>query len=621
MKTPNFCQAKTCALTFLLTAQLFVVPNIANGQNAAWNTDAVGIGGTNNSAFGVNSMTGVTSMNNTAVGFQSLSSLTLGKNNSALGSNALFALQIGIENSAFGFASLQNNISSFNLGFGAFSLHNNTSGSCNTALGSYALYSNSTASYNVAIGDSTLFNSQGTGNVGVGKSALFSTTTGFNNTAIGNLSLYNNTTGLANVAGGFKSLYNNTTGNANVAVGNGTLRDNLTGNENVAIGNSALQRNTSGSQNIAIGYAALARNLTPTGNIAIGTAALYWNTIGVSNNAYGYTSLTSNNVGSYNSAYGDRVLIINTSGSYNTSMGYYSQNVNTTGSQITTYGYQADVNNANYINATAIGANAIATASDKIVIGNNPGGGITIGGFANWSTYSDGRFKENVKENVPGLEFILNLRPVTYYVNVKGLDNHILKNLPDSIRRNRIQSEEAYNKAKDVIHTGFIAQEVEKVAKDLGFKFDGVNPPKNDADHYSLSYGAFVVPLVQAVKEQQREIESLKVLLYSAKNLFETPNELTGLKVNQNEAYYLGQNQPNPFNKSTTIKFQVIDPTANCRIAIYDLSGAELRSYVITKGQNSEIIIEKNDLKSGLYLYALIVNGAVKDVKKMVIEN
>ena len=57
--------------------------------------------------------------------------------------------------------------------------------------------------------------------------------------------------------------------------------------------------------------------------------------------------------------------------------------------------------------------------------------------------------------------------------------------------------------------TGFIAQEVEKAADETGFNFDAVKRPQNDKDHYSLSYEEFVVPLVKAVQEQQRIIDSL----------------------------------------------------------------------------------------------------------------
>src|SRR4030095_9575599 len=111
-------------------------------------------------------------------------------------------------------------------------------------------------------------------------------------------------------------------------------------------------------------------------------------------------------------------------------------------------------------------------------IGSNTAG-MLIGGYAAWSNLSDGRFKENVKENVPGLKFIMKLRPVTYTINTQKLDEHIMQYMPDSVKALRRQKPEDYARASTRIQTGFIAQEVEKTARELGYDFDGVNAPQN----------------------------------------------------------------------------------------------------------------------------------------------
>lgn len=41
------------------------------------------------------------------------------------------------------------------------------------------------------------------------------------------------------------------------------------------------------------------------------------------------------------------------------------------------------------------------------------------------ATLSDGRFKEGVQENVPGLAFIRQLRPVTYQLNRERVNEFI----------------------------------------------------------------------------------------------------------------------------------------------------------------------------------------------------
>jgi hypothetical protein len=58
--------------------------------------------------------------------------------------------------------------------------------------------------------------------------------------------------------------------------------------------------------------------------------------------------------------------------------------------------------------------------------------------------------------------------------------------------------------------SGFIAQDVEKVAKSLGYDFSGIDAAKNEKDLYGLRYSEFVVPMVKAIQEQQVQIEELK---------------------------------------------------------------------------------------------------------------
>ena len=57
--------------------------------------------------------------------------------------------------------------------------------------------------------------------------------------------------------------------------------------------------------------------------------------------------------------------------------------------------------------------------------------------------------------------------------------------------------------------TGFVAQEVEAAAKELGYDFSGIDKPQNDKGQYGLRYAEFVVPLVKAMQEQQQMIEAL----------------------------------------------------------------------------------------------------------------
>ena len=68
----------------------------------------------------------------------------------------------------------------------------------------------------------------------------------------------------------------------------------------------------------------------------------------------------------------------------------------------------------------------ICTASSQVTLGN--GATAEYRAYANWSNISDGRFKKNIKQNVPGLAFINKLQPITYTLDATGLDNFMHTN-------------------------------------------------------------------------------------------------------------------------------------------------------------------------------------------------
>jgi carbonic anhydrase/acetyltransferase-like protein (isoleucine patch superfamily) len=205
-----------------------------------------------------------------------------------------------------------------------------------------------------------------------------------------------------------------------------------------------------------------------------------YNTIGNANTASGYNALQYNTTGKSNSAIGAESLYINTTGSQNSAFGSHALHGNITGKDNTAIGFGADVTSGSLINATVIGANAKVNSSNKVRIGDE---NVTvIEGQVPWSTTSDLRLKENIiSNNVLGLNFILKLNPKRY--------NYIS------------------DKTK-TMHDGFIAQEVEEAVKDLKLPFSGIQISQNGT--YSLTYSDFVMPLVNAVKEQQTIIEELK---------------------------------------------------------------------------------------------------------------
>ena len=375
----------------------------------------------------------------------------------------------------------------YNTGFGYQTLNANTSGVSNTANGFWALTSNTTGIYNVATGAYALQNNtNGVGNTATGTSALRNNV-GNENTGIGLDALFTNATGYSNVAIGTYALFNNTGGHNNVAVGDSVLyNQNGTQGYNTAIGSKALYTNTTGDVNTAIGYQALYSNNAGGLNTASGTNALYANTTGTANTAAGENALHYNINGSSNTAFGYETLTTNLSGNYNTAIGAF-----------------ADANNSNYSGSSAFGTSSLITASNQVRIGYS--GTTSIGGYVNWSNISDGRVKKNIKENVPGLAFINQLKAVTYNLDLTTADKIIqrplIKDKDGKIMQPYAEELTARKQKEQIVYTGFVAQDVEKIAKSLNYNFSGVDAPKNDKDLYGLRYAEFVVPLVKAVQE------------------------------------------------------------------------------------------------------------------------
>jgi hypothetical protein len=307
---------------------------------------------------------------------------------------------------------------------------------------------------------------------------------------------------------GFAAGASNSTGQYNVASGFRTLYYNTTGSYNTANGVEALRANTTGNFNTAYGYLALFSNIYGNDNTAIGTEALRQNNTGIANTGVGYQALYLSN-GSSNTGIGYHALKNTIAGVSNVAVGVLAGYDNL-GSNNTFIGCQADAY-APLSNAVALGNEALVSASHTVRIGNFS---ITsISGMVGWTTYSDGRFKKNINENVPGLDFISKLRPVTYTLDAKGLYAFYHKNQqnkePLNANANKVYQTALQEKEK-IIYTGFIAQEVEATAKALGFDFSGVDAAKNENDTYGLRYAEFVVPLVKGMQEQQEIINGLK---------------------------------------------------------------------------------------------------------------
>jgi hypothetical protein len=442
-----------------------------------------------------------------------------------------------------------------------------------------------------------------------------------------------------------KMLWNNN--NAfDIFLGNSAGNASMSGHKNTLIGNSAGVATTSGECNSFLGYRAGYVTTTGSFNTALGLQALTSNTSGAGNTGIGLNGLAQVTTGSNNIGIGYSGGVGITTGSNNIAIGYAASFYNTTGGNNIFIGTNADANASNYSNATAIGNGTTVTASNKMFIGNNS---IThIQGQVAFTTYSDGRFKTDVTENVKGLEFINKLRPVTYKMNTHALDDFIIQNMPDSLKTIR-QAGMDFAPSMAIVHSGFIAQEVELAAQQTGFTSSIVSTPSNSQDPYALSYSELVVPLVKAVQELSKAVDSLQTQTEelttttpaSASDLQALQAQVTQLQgliesccsidrsmqqqgssndvLNIKNNVMLYQNKPNPFHDRTEIDYYIPTNCTQASIIVFDMQGKLIKTFSLEQKEKGSIKIEGSSLRPGMYMYSLIVDNKEIDTKRMIL--
>jgi len=514
----------------------------------AGNTTSTGYG---NIAIGKSSLSSASTGNaNVALGDSALNSYTQGDGSVAVGIYSLVQNAYGAYNTAIGNYSLYATPASGNTATGVGTLQANTQGG-NTAKGYSAIGANIAGSNNTALGTSALGTDpstdyQGYQNTAAGSAALASNANGGSNTAIGYNTLATNTSGGANTATGYEALGANLIGGSNTSIGAftiGVTRDGAsltaigahsqeaasTGpeGENTTDGAYALYHNASGVFCTAIGGYALYNN-SGKSNTATGYSAMYGTGANGSDNtafgantltqmvansdgntAFGTNALLHSNAGAYNTAAGYAALYLLADSKYNTAIGYaagigYALTYTLSHSN-TILGANCDLGSDNLNNCIAIGQQVTCTDNNQVRIGNLATN--SIGGQVGWTTFSDGRYKKNIRENVKGLEFILRLKPVTYQLDMEIIKNRLR---PKDATTLTPLMQTATAASGQVVHSGFVAQDVEKAATESGFNFSGVDKPTSAGGLYGLRYDDFVVPLVKAVQEQQQQIETLQ---------------------------------------------------------------------------------------------------------------
>ena len=228
--------------------------------------------------------------------------------------------------------------------------------------------------------------------------------------------------------------------------------------------------------------------------------------------------------------------------------------------------------------------------------------------------------KKGIKDFKDGLDVIRKIHTVTYKYNGIG-------DLPN-----------------DSTNIGIIAQEVQQVApycigksriliKDSD-KQTFVNNITGSAikdstgqDHYvaevlSFNPNGLFFAMLNSIKELDSTVTAIKKELGSQRlmnNGGQGSNENTlQVELANNREVILYQNEPNPFDGSTVIRYFIPENiTGEANITFSDIYGKEIKKLEISQKGFGKIEANTENLAAGIYSYSIVVNDRIIDTKKM----
>lgn len=197
---------------------------------------------------------------------------------------------------------------------------------------------------------------------------------------------------------------------------------------------------------------------------------------------------------------------------------------------------------------------------------------------------------------------------------------------------------------------GFIAQELQEVFPELVHQQMNVTtfeeePGKlntEEIDYLGVDYLSMVPILTQAIKEQQELLEDkeeridrlerdyeqmrrenramesrLDELAQIVRQMQQNQSGQVNTQIETLNGARLEQNQPNPFQGSTTVPYFIPETVQRAELRFTDAAGRVLQSIVVSGRGQGQTILKTDQLSQGIYFYSLVLDGELVDTKKM----
>lgn len=265
-----------------------------------------------------------------------------------------------------------------------------------------------------------------------------------------------------------------------------------------------------------------------------------------------------------------------------------------------------------------------------------------------WSGVSDIRLKKDTSVFTDGLYVIRQIKPMRYKFNgIGGLDNSdihigiiaqdIQTSAPYCVGTTKlvISQSDAASFSADIVGTSNTDSSSNYIVNVLTYNPDGlfyalINSVKQlDSSVTGLeNKGIEVSALQQKYDSLEKQMAQLESHLNQCcpvpnkrmgNNNEDNRNSIGNVQVelaNKNDVI-LYQNEPNPFNNQTIIRYFIPDNVNNTFIVFYDEVGKEINRVEIKEKGFGKIEANTENLASGIYTFSIVVDEKVIDTKKM----
>ena len=199
-----------------------------------------------------------------------------------------------------------------------------------------------------------------------------------------------------------------------------------------------------------------------------------------------------------------------TSGSNNICIGQQAGGHNvalSTGSQNILIGNFSDTSASDSGLQIALGYNVSCTGNSNFTFGGNTSDSNIAFGATSISAPSDIRLKEDIKDETVGLEFINELRPVTFRWKKA-------KDVPSELKVHSDSEERVMN---GKYNHGFIAQEVKEVLDEYNVA-DNIDVWNTDSKGVQMvNENKLIIPLIKAVQELSAKVDAMQIEINNLK--------------------------------------------------------------------------------------------------------